>query len=851
MSCDTVMLTDSNCDAQVYPCGEFELVLSAPDPDKPIREATIRHEGQPIHEDVIDFTEQDPASALIRAAIAKLGLDDSSGLKRFVQVVMTIATAGAKWRAAHRVKSSARAVPSDSAAPVVEEAPSEKPIAVGPESIDAFVNRWREKLEPNWGHAKFGAYLDELLIFLGQPHDLTTTGFECLLAAVNQSLKQCSYPVQTLPAIRRKLKQMAEVRREREKALRDRTDGEGQEVGTPSADVPARFVLLSAQPKPPNASAEDSSRIGILDRKADGELITNFEPVIEEDLTLEDENESQRVFAGTIRLGETTSPFRISAEDFASNAKLQEKIFAAAGPRVEIRCKPDLLRQAISTISTAVIRRRTTTSFGWTKDPQAYLVPGGKITAEGFQPAGSGDDCRVDLSGCAMGTSLDLRPLPAEEVKQLKEHLVADWLPSHDRRVTYSLLGTIAAALLYPFLNEAGRYTLWLSGLTGTGKSFQARLAQHFFGDFGGIAGKVQTWGSTANYIQTTGYFFRHALYLVDDYKPSANTQSQLTQVLQVLQAYGDNTARGRLRADASFLGQRPIRGFLVSTGEDVPEHSASTIARSILIDVPQQPKELARGQRCIAQCGRYSAITADFIRWLLVKKETAKFKRRFQKLRGWFYRGIAGQQNDLRIASNFALLAAAFWLAAKYLGEVWPGWRKEVKTFIGKDLIAVRDRMLGAVKEQQESEVFLDTLRELVQWGQVKVTNHHVDNTKDHAPTIGKIERTGSCQAVFLSVAMALGEVQKNLRDRGRPVLRATEQTLIGQLRQDGHLLEEKSRNRRLDGQQTKGVLLPLTVFDPTVPTEGRPSAATNGQVRTMAAAILMPRSATPTAVG
>jgi hypothetical protein len=33
----------------------------------------------------------------------------------------------------------------------------------------------------------------------------------------------------------------------------------------------------------------------------------------------------------------------------------------------------------------------------------------------------------------------------------------------------------------------------------------------------------------------------------------------------------------------------RPIRGLLVCTGEDVPEHSASAMARSLVIPVPQR----------------------------------------------------------------------------------------------------------------------------------------------------------------------------------------------------------------------------------------------------------------------
>jgi hypothetical protein len=841
MSCDNPILIHDQHDAQeqdyenppippylaepiVAPCGPFDLVMQAPDPDKPIARSTLLQAGQPIHEAMIDLNVVEAGPNFFKDALANNGIDIKTEWDAYQEAIMAFAVAGVRWRKAHEPPALEEPGSDVEFAPEPEPTTElcNQPIGVIRNSVDAFVREWCDGLKPGWGAMEYGFYLEKLYDFIDKPHDanmLSTTGLDCMLETVNQNLKRCGYPKQSWKTVTRKLTQLAKTRRDRESALvrrlnEEMPEQEGEEA--PAQLMPGRFVALSARPTLPNVTLDLPRATGISDRQSDGDPITNFELVIEEDLTLEDDNETQRVFAGTIQLDETRSPFRISAQDFASNAKLQEAIFAAAGPRAEIRCKADLLRQAISAISTNIVCRRATTSFGWTKDRQAYLVPGGKITAEGFQAAGTDGHCRVDLGNCALGNSLDLQPLPADEVKQLKQHLVADWLPSHDRKVTYSLLGTVAASLLYPFINDAGRYTLWLSGLTGTGKSFQARMAQHFFGDFGGLTGKVQTWGSTPNHIQMTGYFFRHALYVVDDYKPSAITQSQLTHVLQVLQAYADNTARGRLRADASFHDQRPVRGFLVSTGEDIPEHSASTIARSILIDVPQQPKDVNRGQRCIARCSRYSAITADFVRWLLVKNQPQKFKRRFQKLRGWFYEGIAGQQNDLRIASNFALLAAGFWVVGKYLSDVWPNWRQEVKTFIGEDLIAVRDRMLGAVKEQQESEVFLDTLRELVEWGHVKITGHHRQEfARDHAPTVGKIQREGSVQAICLSVAMSLAEVQKSLRERGRPLLRATEQTLIGQLREDGHLLVETSRNRRLDGKQIRVVFLPLGALD------------------------------------
>jgi hypothetical protein len=77
-------------------------------------------------------------------------------------------------------------------------------------------------------------------------------------------------------------------------------------------------------------------------------------------------------------------------------------------------------------------------------------------------------------------------------------------------------------------------------------------------------------------------------------------------QVIRVLQNYADGTGRGRLKVDATTNVSRPIRGLLVSTGEDIPEHSASVVARSVVVPVPQAAKDLERGARCIKECQNY-----------------------------------------------------------------------------------------------------------------------------------------------------------------------------------------------------------------------------------------------------
>ena len=227
--------------------------------------------------------------------------------------------------------------------------------------------------------------------------------------------------------------------------------------------------------------------------------------------------------------------------------------------------------------------RRTSTKFGWQDlHGTEFWIPSGRIDARGFHPINENSDFRIDLSECPWATSLDLRqPDPAQR-QDLKQHIAQQFLGCHSLSVTLPLLGSVVAALLSPFAPGFNRFALWLVGLTGSGKSFAAGLTQHYFGDFGGLcsgsgSGRIQTWASTGNQIPQVGYYAKDAIYLVDDYKPNALGEMQRQFDKQVLQNYADGTARGRLNSDCSFKDIRPIRGFLIATGEDLPEHSAST----------------------------------------------------------------------------------------------------------------------------------------------------------------------------------------------------------------------------------------------------------------------------------
>jgi hypothetical protein len=221
-------------------------------------------------------------------------------------------------------------------------------------------------------------------------------------------------------------------------------------------------------------------------------------------------------------------------------------------------------------------------------------------------------------------------------------------------------------------------------------------------------------------------------------------------------------------------------------------------------------------------ECQNYRKVTADFIQRLLVDRRLPSFQRRVASLQHYYCKGIAGQQNDSRIATNFALLGASFYEIARYLADVWPEWKSAARHFLTRDLIAIRDEMAGTVKEHQASEVFWSVLGMLIEHEAVSIDTENAEKGK---PVIGKRHHkrpnrviAGNTDLYCISTGLALAAVNKHLREQGKPDLKVTETTLLAQLRNDGRLLDEdgmpldaaspSTRQLRIDGVRRRSFI-------------------------------------------
>ncbi len=297
---------------------------------------------------------------------------------------------------------------------------------------------------------------------------------------------------------------------------------------------------------------------------------------------------------------------------------------------------------------------------------------------------------------------------------------------------------------------------------------------------------------------------------------------------MRLLQNAGDGTARGRLRHDLTARATRPVRGLLVATGEDFPPQNASGRARSIVVEVPNRPKDLELGRRCVATSPQYRGLLADFLAWVIREGRGEAFAARVEHWQAHYYGPIAGSQNDARIAGNHALFAAAFEQMADYLADVWPESSAAAEKFATADVAGMVMASVGAAADDQGGAIFLDELRALLHWGRVRLESP-ADERPDgrgRGATVGRIAGSGAGAVVELSVAMALQAVQRSLRQQGKPPLQVAERTLIAQLEADGLLLDrdgcpvapgrggKRSRQVRIERRRVRVICMPLDVL-------------------------------------
>src|SRR5262249_48494606 len=150
--------------------------------------------------------------------------------------------------------------------------------------------------------------------------------------------------------------------------------------------------------------------------------------------------------------------------------------------------------------------------------------------------------------------------------------------------------------------------------------------------------------------------------------------------------------------------------------------------------------EDLRHGHRCLQQCAHYPGVMADFLRHLLAHERPRAFAEEVLARRDAFHRAVAGNPNALRVAGKFRLLAAALGGILAYFVDVWPAAEEVGRRFIAEDLVRQCTDMVGAVREQRASAIFVAVLAGLLQQRRVRVDRdpNSYRSASDSSPLIG-----------------------------------------------------------------------------------------------------------------
>ncbi len=509
---------------------------------------------------------------------------------------------------------------------------------------------------------------------------------------------------------------------------------------------------------------------------------TNFVINLETDKQYLDEVESHRRIEGHILTEDNTRcPFHISGRDFNNNPRFAEAIGEQGGVSCRFWNKElGDVRRATQELSRPV-SITAYTRIGFLIDGEdRFFTPSVVISSAGIA---QNTETVIDLSEVEHARHLDFSILDEATFQATCRHIVDDLLDLTDHFVTYPLAGH---TFISPFLSRLDtsplssgeRCILWITGITGSSKSFAALRFANFFGSFH-VGKSVNSWTSTPYQIQRVGHHHADALFLVDDFK-AKNLSGRTEQVTQILQAYADGRGRGRLNSDASVKATYVIRGNLLVTGEDLPDYESSNLARMIVVHTSSREKDTRRGRACLKHQVNYRGVTPAFLHFVISRSGWFDdLIARIDAATDHFHRDIEEASNGLRIARNYALNQVGFDLFVEFLcatGTISETKRDAMMAEHGEILLASLDEHVQRVSDEQADNVFLSVLADLLQSGRAVL--HEPGHTvgggfserearpEDLRNVIGFL-KPGDGHA-YVYPKLAVGEVQKSLRDTG-----------------------------------------------------------------------------------
>lgn len=414
--------------------------------------------------------------------------------------------------------------------------------------------------------------------------------------------------------------------------------------------------------------------------------IANFTAEIIGDVIRDDGTEPEHNFELAVKICGSNQIYTglVRAQDYP----LMRWPVAIAGPEAIIYAsKADHVRTGVQALSLGkTTRRRVITHTGWRhfNGRWVFYHGGGAIGEEGLIEADV--DLPPSLTPCVLPA-----PPTGDRLRDVVRAVLYDLPKVAPDMIMLPLIGCVPVAIL-----TGADFSLFLLGITGKGKTAVYLLVQGFFGASFNEETIPANWGSTPLSIQEVAHMAKDIVCGVDDFLPKG-TQIEKAKMHAkaetVLRGQANRSGRGRCRPDGSIRPERPPRGMIVATGEDLP-HGQSLIARLVGVEVKDGDIDWDQLTVCQNQSreGVYAEVCSAFVQWLATgnRLETLKNEARgkIHELRlKWASSGIDSHK---KTANSLAQLERAW--------GVWLDFALDCGAIDDEERTGLREAMLEAL---------------------------------------------------------------------------------------------------------------------------------------------------------
>lgn len=316
--------------------------------------------------------------------------------------------------------------------------------------------------------------------------------------------------------------------------------------------------------------------------------------------------------------------------------------------------------------------------------------------------------------------SLKYTALNVDEVKSIiKEKL----LYFFDFDISSIALSFSFLPLIYPLLKQHinGKPFLSLIGTTGTGKTTFTRFLQKFYG----LIAELFSWTSTTTSLQVAGNVYKDCLFVVDDLKES-NFRSDVDKkkYVSLLQNYYDEHSRSRSNVNLEIRDEKPIKGFLLSCGEDYVISEPSALARGINIKVNKNHMTKEDIQELNRLSEFFENFTVLYVQYILKYFKDYDFSDLINKNRNFIINFIENKNltgdNLPRLINNFSLVMTSWNVFSAFLFN-----ENEIEEFNKKfyeGIILIFENNLELLNEFRPEERFFELLWQEIENGELEI---------------------------------------------------------------------------------------------------------------------------------